>query len=152
MGIIASIVLGLLLGWLVEWVIDWFYWRGRMRPIVEENARLIKKNEELTKDNEDLKERLAYIEAKVSRKSQLSKTRPTSDRAGKDNLQAIRGVGPVIAKRLNEAGVYTFEELSRLSPDELQEIMGPLSKRFFPKQESILTQAKEFAEQKTRKS
>ena len=145
MGVIASIVLGLLIGWLVEWVIDWFYWRGRIRPIAEENARL-------ARDNADLKERLASIEAKVSRKSQLAKTRPTGDRAGKDNLQAIRGVGPVISKRLNEAGVYTFEELSRLTPDELQEIMGALSKRFFPKQESILTQAKEFAEQKEKKS
>ena len=141
MGVIASIVLGLLLGWLIEWVIDWFYWRGRMRPVTEENARL-------AKDNADLKERLATIETKISRKSQLAKTRPAGDRAGKDNLQAIRGVGPVIAKRLNEAGVYTFEELSQLNPDELQEIMGSLSKRFFPKQESILTQAKEFAEQK----
>lgn len=145
MGTIASIVLGLLLGWLVEWVIDWFYWRGRIRPVAEENARL-------ARDNADLKERLASMEAKISRKSQLAKTRPTGDRAGKDNLQAIRGVGPVIAKRLNEAGVYTFEELSQLNPDELQEIMGPLSKRFFPKQESILTQAKEFAEQKAQKS
>ena len=145
MGVIASIVLGLLLGWLIEWVIDWFYWRGRMRPVAEENARL-------ARDNADLKERLASMEAKISRKSQLAKTRPTGDRAGKDNLQAIRGVGPVIAKRLNEAGVYTFEELSQLSPDELQEIMGPLSKRFFPKQESILTQAKEFAEQKAQQS
>ena len=145
MGTIASIVLGLLLGWLVEWVIDWFYWRGRIRPVAEENARL-------ARDNADLKERLASMEAKISRKSQLAKTRPTGDRAGKDNLQAIRGVGPVIAKRLNEAGVYTFEELSQLNPDELQEIMGPLSKRFFPKQESILTQAKEFAEQKAQQS
>jgi len=40
MGVIASIVLGLLIGWMVEWVIDWFYWRGRMRLVVEENARL----------------------------------------------------------------------------------------------------------------
>ena len=145
MGVIASIVLGLLLGWLLEWVIDWFYWRGRMRPIAEENAWLIK-------DNEDLKERLATIESKVSRKSQLSKTRPTGDRASKDNLQAIKGIGPVIAKRLNEAGIYTFEELSQLTPEELQEVMGPLAKRFFPKQESILTQAKDFAEQKAQKS
>jgi hypothetical protein len=30
--------------------------------------------------------------------------------------------------------------------------MGPLAKRFFPKQESILTQAKEFAKQKEQKS
>lgn len=145
MGVIASIVIGLLIGWLVEWVVDWFYWRGRMRPVLEENSRL-------TKDNEDLKERLATIETKVSRKSQLAKTRPAGEKANKDNLQAIKGVGPVISKRLNEAGVYTFEELSQLTPDELQEIMGSLAKRFFPKQESILTQAKEFAKQKTQKS
>ncbi len=145
MGVIASIVLGLLIGWLIEWVIDWFYWRGRMRPIAEENARL-------AQDNTGLQERIASLETKVSRKSQLAKTRPTGDRASKDNLQAIKGVGPVISKRLNEAGIYTFEELSRLTQDELEEIMGSLSKRFFPKQESILTQAKEFAQQKIQKA
>ena len=68
-----------------------------------------------------------------------------------DNLQAIKGVGPVISKRLHEAGIYTFEELSRLTASELEEIMGSLAKRFFPKQESILTQAREFAQQKTEK-
>ena len=145
MGVIASIVLGLLIGWLVEWVIDWFYWRGRMRPVAEENARL-------AQDNAGLKERIGSLETKVSRKSQLAKTRPTSDKARKDNLQAIKGVGPVISKRLNEAGIYTFEELSRLTTDELEEIMGSLSKRFFPKQESILTQAKEFAQKKQEKA
>src|SRR6185503_20512291 len=126
MGVIASIVLGLLIGWLVEWVIDWFYWRGRMRPVVQENARL-------AQDNADLKERVASLEMKVGRKSQLAKTRPTSDRAKKDNLQAIKGVGPVISKRLNQAGIYTFEELSQLNANELEEIMGSLAKRFFPK-------------------
>ena len=145
MGLLASIVLGLLIGWLVEWVIDWFYWRGRIRPVAEENVRL-------EKDNADLKERIASLETKVGRKSQLAKTRPTSDRARRDNLQAIRGVGPVISKRLNEAGIYTFEELSQLNANELEEIMGALAKRFFPKQESILTQAREFAQHKTEKS
>jgi len=145
MGVITSIVLGLLIGWLVEWVIDWFYWHGRMRPVAEENVRL-------TQDNKDLQERIASLETKVGRKSQLAKTRPTSDRAKKDNLQAIKGVGPVISKRLNEAGIYTFEELSQLTANELEEIMGSLAKRFFPKQESILTQAREFAQQKTEKA
>ena len=145
MGTLASIVLGVLIGWLVEWVIDWFYWRGRIRPVVEENARL-------TQDNADLKERIDALETRVSRKSQLAKTRPSGERAKKDNLQAIKGIGPVISKRLNEAGIYTFEELAQVTPEELEEVMGPLAKRFFPKQERILTQAKEFAEQKAQKS
>jgi NhaP-type Na+/H+ or K+/H+ antiporter len=40
MNVLAALVLGLLIGWLIEWIIDWFYWRARMRPLVEENSIL----------------------------------------------------------------------------------------------------------------
>ena len=152
MNIIAALVLGLLIGWLVEWVIDWFYWRGRIRPLAEENANLAQENANLKTESADLKERIAALETKVSRKSQLSKTKPIRDKAGMDNLQAIRGVGPVIAKRLNEAGIYTFEEMAQLAPQELEEILGSLIKKFFPGEEKMIAQAKEFAQQKARQA
>jgi len=173
MNVIALFVLGLLVGWLVEWVIDWVYWRGRIRAVAEEmaqsaqdNARLSQENEKLAEDsaklsqenaklaqeNADLNGRIASLETKVSRKSQLSKTKPIRDKAGMDNLQAIRGVGPVIAKRLNEAGIYTFEEMAQLTPDELEEILGSLIKKFFPGEEKMIAQAKEFARQKAQQS
>ena len=138
MNIIAVLVLGLLIGWLAEWVIDWLYWRNRIRPVVEENS--------------NLKEQIKTLEARKNKRSQLSKTRPIRDRAGKDNLQAIKGIGPVIAKRLNDAGVYTFEELAQLTPDELEEILGALIKRFFPGEDSMIAQAKEFARQKSKQA
>jgi len=152
MNILAALVLGLLIGWLVEWVIDWFYWRGRRRPLANQNEELAQENARLVQENSDLKERISTLEVKVSKRSQLSKTKPIRDRAGKDNLQAIRGIGPVISKRLNDAGIYTFEELAQLTPEELEEILGALIKRFFPGEDKMISQAKEFARQKAGQS
>jgi len=152
MNVLAALVLVLLIGWLIEWIIDWFYWRGRIRPLAEENAHLAEANKNLERENTDIKERIAVLEAKVNKRSQRSKTKPIRDRAGKDNLQAIRGIGPVIAKRLNDAGIYTFEELAQLTPDELEEILGALIKKFFPGEEKMLAQAKELAAQKAQQA
>ena len=138
MNVLAVLVLGLLIGWLAEWVIDWFYWRNRIRPVAEENA--------------SLKEQIKLLEARKNKRSQQSKTKPIRDRAGKDNLQAIKGIGPVIARRLNDAGVYTFEELAQLTPDELEEILGALIKRFFPGEDNMIAQAKEFSAQKAQQA
>jgi predicted flap endonuclease-1-like 5' DNA nuclease len=62
------------------------------------------------------------------------------------------GIGPVFAKRLKDAGVTTFEQLSRLTYKELEEILGNLYKRFFSRQETILTQAQEYAKQRAQKN
>ena len=47
----------------------------------------------------------------------------TEDVRGED-LQVIRGVGPVIAGLLNQAGIYTFAELGSLSQEQLEVILG----------------------------
>jgi predicted flap endonuclease-1-like 5' DNA nuclease len=137
MNVIAMFVLGLLIGWLVEWVIDWSYWRGRIYSIASENT--------------NLKALITSLEAEKNKKSPSAETTPITDEAGKDNLQAIKGIGPVFSKRLNEAGIYTFEQLSQLTSKELEEILGQLFKRFFSKEETIIAQAKEFAQQKAQK-
>ncbi len=49
-----------------------------------------------------------------------------------DNLQILKGVGPKLALRLNENGIYRFDQLARLSPNEigmLDERMGPFKGR-----------------------
>ena len=65
-------------------------------------------------------------------------------------MQAINGIGPVFAKRLNEAGVHTFEQLSQLSSKDMERILGTLFKRFFSEENTIIEEAKEFAKQKAR--
>ncbi len=134
MNVIAMFVLGLLVGWLAEWVIDWYYWRGRILRIANENTTL--------------KEHITSLEARQTRSFQPDKGITLTDKAGRDNLEAIKGIGPVFARRLREAGIHTFEQLSRLTPEQLGDILGDRYKRLFSNQETILAQAKDFAQQK----
>ncbi|RPJ25513.1 MAG: hypothetical protein EHM33_14335 [Chloroflexi bacterium] len=138
MNVIAMFVLGLLVGWLAEWVIDWYYWRGRIYNIASENS--------------NLKQRISSLEAERNQSFESAKGVSITDKQGRDNFQAIKGIGPVFTRRLHEAGIHTFEQLARLTPQQLEEILGDLYKRFFSKQESILAQAKDFAGQKAQKS
>lgn len=134
MNVVAMLVLGLLLGWLAEWLIDWSYWRGRINKLASENT--------------DLRNRIASLETRRNQSFKPDKGLALTDRAGNDNFQAIKGIGPVFTKRLHEAGIVTFEQLSQLTPERLGEILGDRYKRLFSNQETILAQAKDFARQK----
>jgi len=41
-----------------------------------------------------------------------------------DNLEAINGIGPVFAKRLQATGVHTFAQLAAMSPEQVMGIMA----------------------------
>ena len=43
--------------------------------------------------------------------------------ASPDRLEAIKGIGPVFAKRLNTAGVFTYRDLASREPEQLIEIV-----------------------------
>lgn len=133
MGAIALLVLGLLIGWLVEWVIDWLYWRGQIQGIRTENT--------------NLQERIRVLETRKNQRLLSAKNIPLTDENGSHNLHAIKGIGPIFAKRLKESGITTFEQLSQLKPRQMEEILGTLYKRFFAKQDTILAQAKEYSKQ-----
>jgi len=123
MNIVIALVLGLLIGWLIEWVIDWFYWRRpRLQPA----------------------QKTAPLSAITApQKTERSKTPP----AHPDDLIAIKGIGPVISKRLNQSGIYTYEQLADLTLDEFEEALGDLLQRFI-NERSILRQARELADKK----
>lgn len=134
MNIIAMFILGLLIGWIIEWILDWFYWRGRINKATDQNA--------------ELKERIISLEQQLNKRPVFPTTALLTDKDGRDNLQAIKGIGPVFSKRLNEAGIHTFEQLAQLTPKDMEEILGTLFKRFFSNDNTILAQAREIAEQK----
>jgi len=69
----------------------------------------------------------------------------------KDDLEAIDGIGPVIAGQLNEASIFTFEQLGALDADRLREIVGDLVQRLAD-EDDILAQARELAKKKNKKS
>lgn len=119
---ITLITLGILIGWLIEWIIDWLYWR--------------RKNEEYREENRHLKSMVAQLQAITSGKP-----------SAPDDFSLITGVGPVIAKMLNDAGITTFEDLAGLSPEKLRGILGDLIERLAD-EEHLLRQAKHFAKEK----
>lgn len=162
MNILAALVLGLLIGWLAEWIIDWFYWRARMQAVVEKNSQLaglekvnsileeestilMREHKNLDEENSRLKGRLAELEAEINQIKAAALIGTLLNKDGMHNLQAIKGIGPAFAKRLNESGVHTFEELGQLTAQDMERILGTLYKRFFAKKNNILPQAKDFA-------
>ena len=61
-----------------------------------------------------------------------------------DDLQDIKGIGPVFAARLNKAGVHNFQDLAQLNENQLREIVGEQVEKLVDKK-SILKQARQLA-------
>lgn len=63
----------------------------------------------------------------------------------KDNLTDIKGIGPFIEKRLNMLGIYTFKQLSELTPELVDRVGNAIE--FFPgriARENWIGQARHF--------
>ena len=118
MNIASALVLGLLIGWSIEWIIDWFYWR-RPRPETDSTS--------------------------AATPLPPKPEKPGKPPANPDDLTIIKGIGPVISKRLNQAGIYTYEQLADLTLDEFEEALGNLLERFI-NERAILRQARALAD------
>jgi Helix-hairpin-helix domain len=55
---------------------------------------------------------------------------PTSNHAGQsgDDFRKIAGIGPVVAQRLQDAGILTYEDLARRATEEIAAVAGKSSK------------------------
>jgi predicted flap endonuclease-1-like 5' DNA nuclease len=62
----------------------------------------------------------------------------------RDDLKVINGIGPVIERKLNEAGIYSFEQLGSLQAEDLRRILGKTIQRLAD-EEALLRQARELA-------
>jgi predicted flap endonuclease-1-like 5' DNA nuclease len=65
-----------------------------------------------------------------------------------DNLEVIVGIGPVIARILNEACIFTFADLAAISVDELRAIVGDRIQRLAD-EDDLLAQARDLAAKKS---
>lgn len=159
MNIITALVLGILIGWLIEWAIDWFYWRPvRTKPgtpvAVPALAKKTKpKTASLPATLKKSKPKNAPLPApakKTKRKTapspattKVTKRRNPPPPANPDDLTAVKGIEPAIARQLNKRGIYTYEQLADLTEDAL----GDLLEGFF-NEKTILRHAHELANKK----
>src|SRR5829696_4573755 len=136
--------LGLVIGWVVKWMIDEIFNEDHLRIITNENALLqerIRTLEEPKSLEAKSVQRTASGPAVVERPQPSVQTKPAQRSSRKDDLKLIKGVGPAMEKKLNDAGVKTFEEMSRLTTVDLQNILG-ISKRVTQSADNLLTQAR----------
>jgi predicted flap endonuclease-1-like 5' DNA nuclease len=126
MNPVFMFVLGLLIGWLIEWVIDYFYWRRRYA----ETDRAHVSQSAAVRQAPSLVDQESHSVAVVP-----------------DDLKVIKGIGPVIERKLNEAGIYTFEQLGGLTVAQLRRMLGNSIERLSD-EESLLQQARDLARRK----
>jgi large subunit ribosomal protein L21 len=135
---------GLLYGWFIKIAFDRIYHQNDL--------------EDIRNENESLKEYIRSLETRLQPKSLESKSvkqtapqsveaaTPTRGTSEKDNLKVIKGIGPAIEKKLNNAGIYTFDALARLSVEELENILGNAKR--LAQEGNLIEQAAALAQQK----
>ena len=63
-----------------------------------------------------------------------------------DQFILISGVGPAIQERFYDAGIFTFEQLGKLSTEEVERIIGKAQN--LADEQAMIDQAKKFAREK----
>ena len=151
MRAIRVFILGVFFGVYLKWIIDEIYTRDHLRMIANENAQL--------RDRIRLMEQPKPLETRPimqtsptpqpdQRPAQVATPRPARRASSKDDLKKIKGIGPVMEKKLNAAGVNTYEQFARLTTQQLQNILG-ISKRVVQSADNLITQAKKLAQEKS---
>jgi predicted flap endonuclease-1-like 5' DNA nuclease len=147
MKVLRVFLVGLVFGWLMRWILD--------KILLEDNLRI------LSDENEILRGRIQTLEAPAAERARpvqetepaplpVEEVEPVASKgtravpAQRDDLKLIKGVGPQIEKKLNTAGVYTFVQMSRLTTEQMQAILG-VSKQNVQNTENLISQAKKFA-------
>ena len=116
------LVLGILIGWAIEFAIDWYYWRRQKAAGVDESVWQEKLDAaEIKRRDLELK-----LQDALNREPQrIVETIVKEVIVEKDQLQDVKGIGKVFARKLNDAGIYTFTQLAGSSAERLTEIINP---------------------------
>jgi predicted flap endonuclease-1-like 5' DNA nuclease len=135
-------VFGLLYGWFFKIAFDRIYRENELEDLRNENASL----REYIRTLEDRLTPMALENQSIPRAGRPiietpTATPPTSQ---KDDLKKIKGIGPAIERKLNNAGIHTYAALAALSREDLEKILGNQIKRLKDENE-LIAQAKKLA-------
>jgi large subunit ribosomal protein L21 len=134
-------IFGLLYGWFLKIAFDRIYRENEMVDIRNENASL----REYIRTLEDRLTPMSMETRSVSPTATpfVETPAPAATASEKDDLKKIKGIGPAIEKKLNQAGIRTYAALAALSTGELEGILG--NTRRLVKEGELIAQAKKLA-------
>lgn len=101
-------------------LIGWFFAKSVYSKIHQDEIKDYKSQVELFEKeiNTTIKARKTYERSGV----EVKKIGSLPENTLPDNLQKIKGIGPVLETKLNELGVYTFEQIYNLTDSEIDKI------------------------------
>jgi predicted flap endonuclease-1-like 5' DNA nuclease len=144
-------IFGLLYGWIFKIAFDRIYRENELEDLRYENASLRDHIRSLEmqlqpkslegKSMQRSAPQAVLVEAPAERQESPSVARTASE---KDDLKVIKGVGPAIERKLNNAGIHTFAALASLSKQDLENILGNQVKRL-QDENDLIAQAKKLA-------
>lgn len=137
MKVIKLFILGLVLGLFYKWITSRIYTDIEIRTFT-------------TEDPLDMGSPETNYSKLLNTKEQLmAEVKPVQQKTKKEILEVLKGIGPASVKRLNKAGVHTFDELAQLEPGDLRTILGNVLKRAGITESQVIAEARKFAQQKT---
>ena len=134
---------GLLYGWFIKIAFDRIYRENEMQDILNENRSLREYIHSLERQLESRSVQQIDLQAEPKAAAAASPATAAST-SEKDNLKIIKGIGPAIERKLNNAGVYTFAALAELTREELENILGSQVKRL-QNENNLIKQAQRLA-------
>jgi predicted flap endonuclease-1-like 5' DNA nuclease len=175
MNTVFWILVGVVIGWLIEWVIDWLFWRKDDSQLQEklnqaeaelEQLKAQPMDGKLQNELAELKQEFASTQQEINTcrsrladadqtiqalRAELNELRPARMPEPEDQLEDIKGIGTVFARKLKAAGITTFEQLARTPAERIREIIQPQEwQKIEP--EAWIIEAKAMAAQKEAKT
>ena len=140
-------IFGLLYGWFFKIAFDRIYRENELEDVRNENASLQEyiRALETRLQSKSLESRSMQVSAPQAVPLEAPAPRQTAPE--KDDLKMIRGIGPAIERKLNNAGIQTYAALARLTNEELENILGNQVKRL-QNENDLIAQAERLARQR----
>lgn len=124
------------------------------KGLKKEAAKSKETSKKLRETEAELKEREELLKRISERKHMINYSRiGTAKQENKDDLQMISGIGPYIEEQLHTLDIYTFEQISKFSKEDVEEVTEAIE--FFPgriERDEWVAQAKELVYTKGKKS
>lgn len=91
---------------------------NRLQKTNEQMKTLEQQKEEAEQNITELSGIINELKTKLQKEAKLTLLQEPRN-GQKDNLQLIKGIGPVLEKMLNEIGIYHFDQIASLTPEDI---------------------------------
>ncbi len=133
-SLLGYILVGLLFGWIGSTLVEWVWYRGRRRRVDLSTASSgtraaspLPAGPAAHSYGMPAAEAAAQPGRRRVRQDARTGARPVQDLSNRpDNLTAIRGIGDLHERRLYQVGIFTWDQLSRVDAETLQQITHAL--------------------------